>query len=219
MDMTTSRKDKLLELSRKYDLETEEPVSSRPSGIRYRRWLLKNKLDREIRRCHRCVGLNMHNFTQAVCGWGDIQAKVFIVGEAPCERSMMSQVPFAWKSGVILDDILALSKLSRYNVFISNAVHCHLPGKRGPKQCELSACNLHLQAELRIVKPRLVVTLGNFARCAMELITQAHAKRKSPLPFDTVHAKHPAAFLYSPRGLVNYMLKLSETIDKYATNQ
>ena len=202
----TTRKSKLVKLSKYLDLETEElfPRESRTNN--FKKLYTKVSIDRIIDKCDLCDNLNITNFTKCVCGYGNLNSNIILIGEAPCSNSMKIKMPFAWKSGYLLDTAFILSTLHKRDLFITNAIHCHLAGKRTPTEEEIKNCSRHLQSEISLVKPKLVLTLGNIAKLAMETI-----KTKAKV----MNMKHPASFLYNPRGTVDYIIKLSILLDKY----
>ncbi len=211
----TSRKNKLVLLRQYLDLETNElKEDNNPGNILYVKILRKKQLDKQIYNCHKCgINHNIKSFTKSVPGWGNLNANIFFIGESPCVHSMQAQFPFAWRSGRILDIILELSGLTRYDIYISNSVHCHLETKRTPTDKERAMCSMFLYKELQLVEPKLTVTLGNSAKTAMEYINKG--KKFKTLKCSIIHAIHPARFLYNNTGLRDYVLKLSLELDKY----
>lgn len=114
--------------------------------------------------------------SQAVTGYGDFNADIFIIGEAPGRLGAdITGVPFTKdRSGVFLQKMLCMVGLNEDNpesiqpklkgVYITNIVKCN-PRKgdgtnRSPTNIEISNCMNHLEKELEIVKPRIVLTLG-----------------------------------------------------------
>lgn len=206
-----SRKDKLIYLQKFVDLETNEIKNDDSGNELYYKILNKNRIDRHIDRCSRCgTSFNIKSYTRSVKGFGNINADIFLIGESPCSHSMIAQLPFAWESGRILDIILELSNLNRYNIFISNSIHCHLESKRPPTNIEIKRCNRILYEEIQIVNPTLVVALGNSAKTAIKYIH----KRTKKIKHKTIYVKHPASFLYNSAGLQDYILKVSLELDK-----
>lgn len=201
-----TRKNKLILLKKYLDLETNELYTNLDSIGIYAKVLIKNLLDKRIRKCHRCKKLNIKSYTYSVLGWGNLNADIFLIGESPCVHSMSAQFPFPSASGNILDIVLTLSNLTRGDVFISNSIHCHLNAKQTPNDKEIHKCNTFLQNELEIVRPKMIVTLGNSAKTALAQIKTFDAT--------TLHKTHPAKFLYSSAGLSDYILKFSLDIDK-----
>ncbi len=205
-----TRKTKLVALQQHLDLETGEFLTRNPIGsLLFKKTARKQRLDKQIMDCRLCKGLNIKSSTRAVPAWGNLNANIFFVGESPCVHSMVVQVPFAHKSGRILDIILSLSGLTRYDVCISDSIHCHTIRDRNPEPEEMNNCTMFLNRILHIVKPKLIIPLGAFAKIAIEKIDTKSLKCK------VMPATHPARFLYNPRGIKDYILKLSLELDKY----
>lgn len=102
--------------------------------------------------------------TQVVFGAGDLEAELMIVGEAPGKNEDEQGLPFVGRSGKLLDELLAEVGLSRENgVYITNVVKCRPPGNRDPKSDEIDACKAYLRAQVPLIDPAVVVTLGNFS--------------------------------------------------------
>lgn len=112
-------------------------------------------------RCTRC-DLYLSR-TQVVPGAGDAEAGLLFVGEAPGASEDREGVPFVGASGRLLTAMLEAAGIDRAEVFIANVVRCRPPGNRAPKSRELRACAGWLAEQIRLVDPRLVVTLGRFA--------------------------------------------------------
>jgi len=211
-----TRKEKLVLLQQFVNLETNElKEDNNPGNVLYDKILCKKQLDKHINNCTRCKDLNIKSFTDSVPGWGNLNADIFFIGESPCVHSMTAQFPFAWKSGRILDIVLYLSRLTRYDVFISNSIHCHPESKRAPTDKEIHRCHKFLYKEIEIVQPELIVTLGNSAKTAMaHIIKRCYLPDDDGLDYKTIHKKHPAAFLYNSAGLRDYILKFSLDLNK-----
>jgi DNA polymerase len=128
------------------------------------RFELKVLLDNEIRACRRCEGMNEKGITQAAPGWGALDSPVAIVGQSLCEQCMKPQEPFYEGSGSLLDASYELADCKKSDLFITNAVHCHPPGNRESYVHEIANCSPYLYRELEIVRPRLVIGLGEDAK-------------------------------------------------------
>ncbi len=98
-----------------------------------------------------------------VFGDGNPQADVVFVGEAPGRREDEQGVPFVGPSGKLLDRLLGEIELERADVYIANVVKCRPPNNRDPRPDEIDACKDYLREQLRLVDPKVVVTLGNFS--------------------------------------------------------
>jgi len=101
--------------------------------------------------------------TQVVFGAGHPDADLMIVGEAPGRREDEQGVPFVGPSGKLLESLLDDIGLHRSDVYIANVVKCRPAGNRDPRQEEIDACSDYLRSQLRLVDPKVVLTLGNFS--------------------------------------------------------
>ncbi len=97
----------------------------------------------------------------AVFGDGDPQAEVMFIGEGPGEAEDNSGVPFVGPAGKKLDEVFASVGISRSEIFITNVVKCRPPNNRVPAKAEMEACFPYLEAQIALVNPSLIVTLGN----------------------------------------------------------
>lgn len=202
-----TRKEKLVALRDYLDLETNTLKSETSETELYQKTIDKNQLDKRIDKCRKCYNLNVRNYTKSIPGWGNLNADIFFIGESPCKNSMISKMPFAWASGNILDIVLKLSSLIRYDIFISNSVHCHLETKRVPTDKERFKCRKYLLAEIELINPKLIVTMGNSAKASLAYISKT-------LDCKVLNKVHPAKFLYSSTGLRDYILKFSLELDR-----
>lgn len=119
------------------------------------------RLAEEITHCERCDLFRTAN--RAVPGDGPSDATIMLVGEAPGFNEDKQGHPFVGAAGKFLDHLLSLAGLSRGEVFITNVVKHRPPNNRDPQPAELAACRPWLEAQLEIIRPRLVVTLGRFS--------------------------------------------------------
>lgn len=101
--------------------------------------------------------------TQVVFGVGADDADLMFVGEGPGEQEDLKGEPFVGRAGQLLTKLIEDIGMSRDDVYIANVVKCRPPGNRDPRPDEIEACAPWLDAQLRLVRPRVVVTLGNFA--------------------------------------------------------
>ena len=102
--------------------------------------------------------------TQTVFGVGDEQADWLLVGEAPGAEEDRLGEPFVGQAGKLLDNMLAAISLSRdRNVYIANVLKCRPPGNRNPEPEEVAKCSPHLQRQIGLIQPRLILAMGRFA--------------------------------------------------------
>jgi DNA polymerase len=134
-----------------------------------------------------------------VFGSGNANAGLMFVGEGPGQREDEQGLPFVGPSGDLLERLLGEIGLSRGEVYIANVVKCRPPGNRDPRPDEIDACKDYLRAQLRLVDPIVVVTLGNFAsKLLLRTDTGITRLRGSAYPWWNRHLVptfHPAAAL------------------------
>ena len=137
---------------------TGERVSVRRAG----------DLRRTKQRAARCTACDLYKrATQTVFGEGDPHARMMLVGEQPGDQEDLQGLPFVGPAGRLLDDALAAAGIPRERTYVTNAVK-HFKwvarGKRRihekPNGRERQACYPWLEAEIELVAPRVVVSLG-----------------------------------------------------------
>jgi uracil-DNA glycosylase family 4 len=101
--------------------------------------------------------------TQVVFGVGDPDAGLMFVGEGPGADEDRIGEPFVGRAGKLLTSLIEGIGLTRDDVYIANVVKCRPPGNRDPQPLEIESCRPYLEAQLDLIAPRVVVTLGNFA--------------------------------------------------------
>ena len=102
--------------------------------------------------------------TNVVFGMGDPTSDLMFIGEGPGAEEDKQGLPFVGRSGQLLDRLLAEEMgLTRDRVYIANVVKCRPPNNRDPLPAEIEACRPYLEAQLELIAPKVVVTLGNFA--------------------------------------------------------
>ena len=115
-----------------------------------------------------CTACHLYNrATQTVSGEGPKGATMMLVGEQPGDYEDVSGKPFVGPAGKIMDRALEEAGIDRSKVYVTNAVKHFKWEPRGkrrihqkPNSREIAACRPWLEAELRVVKPKLVVAMG-----------------------------------------------------------
>ena len=118
------------------------------------------ELHKRIASCTKCeLCQTRHN---TVPGEGPLNCRVVIVGEGPGEEEDESGRPFVGKAGRLLTDVLEKGgNIRRDSLYITNTVKCRPPGNRNPNTKEIESCRDYLEAQLLLLHPDIVVTLGN----------------------------------------------------------
>jgi len=155
----------------------------------------------------------LHAKAEHVCliGRGNLDASVFLVGEAPGHREDDIGKPFSGRSGQLLDEVLNELGYPRESVYISNAVHCRPEDNKTPTPKEIKTCKIYLDRELNLVKPKVIVAMGNTALRSLTKRTGITKFRGNALTYGgnfnaiVVPTIHPAAVLRNP-GHLNDLL-------------
>lgn len=98
---------------------------------------------------------------KVVFGDGDPQSKLMFIGEGPGADEDAQGLPFVGKAGQLLTQILTAAKIARKDVYITNIVKCRPPENRVPVPEEMIVCDQHLQAQILLIDPALIILLGN----------------------------------------------------------
>jgi DNA polymerase len=137
--------------------------------------------------------------TQVVFGVGDPDADIMFIGEGPGYYEDKQGEPFVGAAGQLLTRMLEGIGLRRSDVYIANVVKCRPPGNRDPLPDEIEACRPYLAGQIENVRPRVIVTLGNFAtRVILDRQVSISRVRGQRFEIDgrtVIPTFHPAAIL------------------------
>jgi uracil-DNA glycosylase len=155
-----------------------------------------------------CRGCALYaNATQGVMGEGAREAEVMFVGEQPGDQEDKAGKPFVGPAGKLLDKALVEAGVDRTQTYVTNAVKHFKWQARGKRRIhqkpnweEINACRPWLDAELAVVKPRVVVCLGATAAQALLgrqfRVTQHRGELvESPLAEFVTATVHPSSIL------------------------
>jgi len=176
-----------------------------------------------------CVRCPLHETrSNVVFGEGDPQATIMFVGEGPGEVEDQTGRPFVGPAGQKLDEVLASVEIARESVYIANVVKCRPPGNRAPSKLEMEACTPYLEAQIALIQPALIVTLGNTS--TQWLLPEAPGITRSHGTFYTWRGRillypmfHPSYLLRNPsraKGSPKYLTwediqKVRKWLDEY----
>jgi DNA polymerase len=152
-----------------------------------------------VRGCTKCA-LSATR-TKAVPGEGSPTAAIMFIGEGPGYHEDQQGRPFVGPAGQLLDKLLASIGLKRADVYITNMVKCRPPNNRDPFPGEIQACSGYLDAQVRLIKPKVIVTLGrhSFGRFFPgDTISKARGKARQWNGLTIFPIYHPAAALHNP---------------------
>ena len=155
-----------------------------------------------------CQGCELHlAATQTVFGRGPSDARIMLVGEQPGDQEDLAGEPFVGPAGEILNQALERAKLDRSQLYVTNAVkHFRfvLEGRRrrhqAPRPSQIVACRPWLEAELKAVRPEIVVCLGKTAAQSLiggQLSMERQRGRFFSSPFSSriLLTYHPSSIL------------------------
>jgi uracil-DNA glycosylase len=168
--------------------------------------------------CRRCpIGSTR---TKVVCGIGDPDSKLVIVGEGPGENEDRQGEPFVGRAGELLTKMLAAINLRRDQVFITNTIKCRAIteeygriANRAPMQEEIANCREYLDRELAIVSPKMILALGapaakSFLGAGFSITRQRGMWYVGPGGVDLIVTFHPAYVLRQTGGNMTEVKKL-----------
>ncbi len=149
-----------------------------------------------------------------VFGKGNPCAKIMFIGEAPGENEDLQGIPFVGAAGKQLDKLLSLIGLTLDDVYIANILKYRPPNNRDPTNEEIERHTPFLVEQIKIIKPRIVATLGNYSTKfvlanfnvegmkkigGISFLHGKHVEKEiDDLKFVVVPLYHPAAMLYKP---------------------
>nr|MDO8091516.1 uracil-DNA glycosylase [Candidatus Sigynarchaeota archaeon] len=166
-----------------------------------------DELNKRIKECKRCRLSETR--VNAICGEGNLNAKIMLIAQAPGEKEDKEGRMFVGPSGRVLDELLGAAGIKRDEIYMTNLIKCMLPKNRKPKQDEIEACGYYLDEEIRLINPKILVPLGYYATryifqkygillppkaefsLVFDKLFLATDKKILPLP-------HPATLLYNP---------------------
>ena len=115
-------------------------------------------------RIRACVACRLHvTRTQAVPGYGPVEARIMAVGEAPGEKEDQQGRPFVGAAGKLLTELVESIGLTRRDIYITNTVRCRPPGNRDPEPDEVQACSHFLDEQIALMRPDVILILGRHA--------------------------------------------------------
>lgn len=175
-----------------------------------------------------CVACPLHrDRTQVVFGTGNPDTPMVLVGQSPGEQEDSTGEPFVGRAGQLLNECLQACGIKRRHIWITNIVKCRpwrrTSGGRGqnrdPEPDEIAACRTWIEAELALIRPRVIVCIGQPAASLIlgrpVVISRDRGKWFTEHPFRPAHVMpvlHPA-YLLRKQGPVFDELKEQLTRD------
>ncbi len=185
------------------DLESFRPpvVSVEKPDLKTAQPTTLEKLRAEIGDCKRC---KLHQGRKRlVFGQGSPSAELIFVGEAPGKDEDAAGEPFVGKAGKLLTKIIENGMgLSRRDVYICNILKCRPPNNRDPEPDEIKTCIPFLKRQIKLIKPKVICTLGRVSGQALLggdfMITKRRGQWTTYMNIPLMPTFHPAYLLRNP---------------------
>lgn len=198
--------------------ELMQPKKTEQKNVKYKQNVKQTKnaqqlldeLKNKVINCNKCeLGKTRLN---AVFGSGSAYADIMFIGEGPGFQEDHEGEPFIGKAGNLLTKIIEAMKYTRQSVYISNIVKCH-PMKnpsnpelrsndRPPTMQEMGICQHYLDEQIRIINPKVIVTLGASSTRALlktdDVISSLRGNFHEYNGIKLMPTYHPAALLRNP---------------------
>ncbi|HDI03221.1 MAG TPA: uracil-DNA glycosylase [Candidatus Pacearchaeota archaeon] len=114
-----------------------------------------------VRKCKKCGLWKTRN--KVVFGEGPINAKIMLIGQAPGKQEDKVGEPFVGRAGKLLNKLLRKAGIKRDECFITSVLKCFPPKNRKPKKQEIRKCKPYLLKQIELIRPKVIVLLGNIA--------------------------------------------------------
>ncbi len=163
----------------------------------------------EILGCTRCSLRELRDEGKyfPVVGQGNHNAEIMFIGEAPGLNEAKTGVPFCGASGRILNELLEHVGIKREDVYVTNILKDRPPDNRDPEVNEIEVCLPYLKEQIRIIKPKVICTLGRYSMGVimqqfglaegLDSISKIHGKEFEKDGIKILPLYHPAVAVYN----------------------
>ena len=157
-----------------------------------------SELCQQILTCTKCEVLSKSR-SCVVPGEGPEDAEIIFIGEGPGWHEDQQGRPFVGQAGMYLEQLIASINMKREQVYITNVIKCRAPGNRDPLPSEIQNCDHWLQAQIELIGPKIIVTLGRYSMARFfpgKTISKIHgtAQKRDGIIYFAMY--HPAAALH-----------------------
>jgi uracil-DNA glycosylase family 4 len=130
---------------------------------------------------------------------GNPESDLMFIGEATGYHEDKQGLPFVGAAGQLLDKTLASIGFTRSDCSVVNVLKCRPPSNRDPLPDEIESCRPYLEAQIHFIRPKVIVTLGNFATrfvlARQVSISRVRGQRFTAYGATVIPTFHPAAVL------------------------
>ena len=171
----------------------------------------KEKLEELYKKYKNCTKCDLGNSGRKniVFGDGNPNAKIMFIGEGPGKDEDLQAKPFVGRSGKLLRSTIKSVQIDSNDIYITNIVKCRPPNNRVPSPTETKMCkSILLFMQIKIIKPRLICTLG--ASALNTIICAGNQKHKISKIHGKVFIKNETRFipLFHPAYILRNQTKL-----------
>ncbi len=150
-----------------------------------------------------CTRCKLHSARQSIVfGVGNPHATVMFIGEGPGADEDAQGLPFVGAAGQLLNKMIVAMGFQRNDVYITNVIKCRPPQNRNPETDEIESCSPFLKAQIKSIKPKIIVTLGKFASqyvCDTQIpITKLRGQFRDYQGIPVMPTFHPSFLLRNP---------------------
>ena len=174
------------------------------------------ELEKSCKNCNKCKLSETRN--SVVIEDGSRNAKVMLIGEGPGADEDSQGVPFVGKAGRLMNMAFEGLGIKRDKLYIANVVKCRPPGNRNPEKDETDSCKEFLEAQIKLVNPKVIVLLGSVALKTVlgeeYGITKARGKWIEKKGIMYLPTFHPAALLRDETKKIAFWRDLKEVKEK-----
>jgi len=159
------------------------------------------ELKKQAQSCHLC---QLSKSRESVMfGEGNPNADILFIGEAPNSTEESGRVLFVGRAGEMLTNMIEkVLLISRSDVYLTNVVKCRPQNNRIPTPTEAHSCLPYLKKEIEVIKPKIIVTLGETAYHYLTgddlTITQVRGTINKQESYTIVPTYHPNYLLRNP---------------------
>ncbi len=174
------------------------------------------ELEEKVKNCKACRLYKSRS--NVVFGYGNPNARLMFVGEAPGEQEDKQGKPFVGRAGQLLSKYLNAFGISRDSVYIANVLKCRPPNNRDPAPDEIRSCFPYLKAQIEIIHPKVILCLGAFAaRTILNLpektpLSRIRGKEEKLGDITVIATYHPAYLLRNRRGELDFQRDLERAL-------
>ena len=180
----------------------------------YKTW---EDLEKSIKKKKKCKLCKQRQ--NIVFGTGNKEADIMFIGEGPGADEDRLGEPFVGRAGKLMNMAFDVVGIKREEVYIANVVKCRPPGNRNPEDDEANSCLDYLRSQVILVKPKIIVLLGNVALkniLGKEYgITASRGKIIEKKGIIYIPTWHPAALLRDENKKVDFIRDLQKVLNEY----